>query len=454
MEFQTIFKPAMIGSPEVVEARRPRGVTWTSVLDYLLATALFLAATYSFVYGNAQTRVIALIFSLVIGIVKPHLLIFSIALASSLDVQQKGFLSPMRIVIIFTSVALLFRIRSILSGFTKSHLIGLAWCSICGLWFLLCSLMRLDVDGMFNILTTVVYAVTCFMLFIVVNTKYQMPTYIWLGLAPTVVSAILATMNLRVVEKFEYLITPEGIRYRGIVNDPNYLSSVLIVGFTTCLVYLSTKKEMSNKAIYLAITAAFFFALWVSQSRGGVYAAGICMILFMVTRVGIDIKKIKFGNILLMLLIGSLAVVFVMNSTKSRIFSVWRHEGGVTVVRGYTQEALMDTLENPVFGLGETNFVKRYGVAPHNTMLSIGLEYGVIGLCLVLVGIFYGFFNIWRYRKQGSMIYCLPFLALNVVLCSFSAPGHKLLWFYLVGAAVFHERALCNDETNLATCSQ
>lgn len=443
----------MTQSPVQAEASHPRGGTLASALDHVIITALFLAATYSFIYGNVQTRLIVLIVSLAFGIFKPHLLIFSLTLASSLDVNQNIFFTPVRLVIMFTGVALLLRIKNISAHITRHYVVCLAYCWIFALWCLLCTLARQDIEGMPNVFTIFTYASMCFLLFIVVKIKYSIPTYIWIGLAPTVISSILATFNLRVVQEYEYLITPNGIRYRGIVSDPNYLSSVLLVGFTTCLVCLSTKKGMLNKVIYLVISAAFFLALWVPQSRGGIYGAGICMVLLILARVGSDIKHIKFGNLLLMPLIGVLTVVFVMNSIQSRVFSVAKSQG-VVVIRGYTEEAISDILDNPVLGLGEANFIKHYNVAAHNTLISIGLEYGIVGMVLMLGAIFYSFFNLWRYRSEGSIIYLFPLLGLNIVLCSFSSPGHKLLWLYLVAAAVFHERALSDGTTNLVTCSQ
>ena len=443
----------MIEPPGVAETSHPHGEAWVSVLDHVIITALFLAATYSFVYGDARIRLIVLISSLGVGILRPHLLVFSLSLASSIYVDQNDFFSPMRVVIIFISIALLLKIKTISDRITRHSLICLSYCFIFALWCLLCALVRLDASGMFNVLTMFTYSAICILLLIVVDTKYSIPTYICLGLAPTVVASILATLHLRIVQPYEYLITPEGIRYRGIVYDPNYLSSIILVGFITCLVYLSAKNGMINKILYLSISAAFFVTLWITQSRGGIYSAGICVVLLILLKVGSDIKRVKFGNLLLMPLIGAIIVIFLMNSTQSRVFSVVRKEG-VRVVRGYTEEAINDIMEHPVFGLGEANFLWRYGVAPHNTLVSIGLEYGIVGILFMLGGTFYGFFNLWRYRTKGSIIYFFPLLALNIVLCSFSSPGHKLLWFYLVAAAIFHERVLYNDQTNLATCSQ
>jgi hypothetical protein len=453
MELQSASEHAMIESPGVAEASHPHGGTWVSVLDHVIITVLFFAATYSFVYGNGRIRLIVLIASLAIGIFRPHLLIFSLSMASSIDVDQNNIFSPMRVVVMFIGIALLLKIKTISYRITLHYLICLAYCSTFALWCLLCTLIRLDAGGMFGVVTIFSYAVMCFLLIIIVNAKYSLPTYIWLGLAPAVIASILATLHLRVVQPYEYLITPEGIRYRGIVYDPNYLSSIILVGFITCIIYLCTAKGMLTKVLYFFISSSFFIALWVPQSRGGIYSACICIVLFILIQVRSDLKQVRFGNLLLIPFVGVLIVIFLMNSTQSRVFSVVRREG-VTVIRGYTEEALTNIMEHPVFGPGEASFIELHGVAPHNTLISIGLEYGIVGMLLMLVGIFYAFFNLWRYRKKGSIIYFFPFLGLNIVLCSFSSPGHKLLWFYLVAAAIFHERVLCNDQTNLATCSQ
>jgi O-antigen ligase len=391
--------------------------------------------------------------SLAFGIFKPHLLIFSLSLAASLEVSQNYYFTPMRIVILFAGVALILRGKKILGAISKIHLLGLTYCAIYFVWCLLCVLVRQDTDNLVNAFTTFVYTAICFLLFIVVDKKYSIPTYIWLGLGPTVISSILATMHLRVVEGYEYLLTPAGLRYRGIVNDPNYLSSILLVGFTTCLVCLGTKKGIFNKLIYLAITAAFFLAVWAPQSRAGIYTAGICLFLFILLQVGFDLIKIRFWNILLMSLVGIITFAFIMENIQSRVFSIARWEG-VAVVRGYTKEAVIETLKYPVVGPGEANFIKRYGVAAHNTLISIGLEYGIVGMSLMIIAIFFSFYNLWKHRSNGALLFFFPLLALNIILCSFSSPGHKLFWFYLVAAFIFQERILSNGKADLVTCSQ
>jgi O-antigen ligase len=270
---------------------------------------------------------------------------------------------------------------------------------------------------------------------------------------PTVVASILAAFNLRVVGKFEYLITNEGLRYRGIVSDPNYLSSILLVGFATCIACLKIKNGVFLKLFYSAVSGAFFFAIWLTQSRAGIYTAFLIVTVFLLFQAVEAIKNFKKIPKLMIMFSMALALMMFLMSSQSRITTLAKREG-ITLIRIYSLEALSPLLQNPIFGPGEAVFLKKYGQVAHNTIISIGLEYGIIGMVFMAIAIAYCFFNLWKYRERGSFIYFLPFLALNIVLCSFSGIGHKLLWFYLVRASTFHERVLCNDETNLATCSQ
>ena len=140
---------------------------------------------------------------LLIGIFKPHVLIFSLSLASSLDVNLNDVFSPMRVVIIFTGIALLIHVKDITANVTKSHLICLIYCAVFGLWCVLCTCVRIDQSGVVDIniiitiITIFIYAMICVMVFMIVHPKYSIPTYIWIGLVPTVVSSILATTHLR-----------------------------------------------------------------------------------------------------------------------------------------------------------------------------------------------------------------------------------------------------------------
>jgi hypothetical protein len=451
MQMQTTSNLAAAGSSVLAEAGRSETREGAPVLDYVFIAGLLFITTYAFVYGSAKMRLMALVLSLLLGILKPYLLIFALSLAASLEINQSYFMTPMRIVILFAGISIVIRFRSIINSITKHDIACLAYYMTFALWCVLCTLLRLDAQGISNILTTFTYAIICFFLFIMIRSKYSISNYIWFGLIPTVISSIMAALNLRVVQEYEYLITDEGLRYRGIVNDPNYLSSILLVGFTTCTVCLITKRGVLNKAIYLVASAAFFFAIWVPQSRGGIYTACFCLVLLIVLQMGLDFGRVRIGNIILMASICVLAAIFLMKSSHSRVFFALG-EGGGTLIRSITKEAVTPILKDPVFGPGEVNFVKRYGAAPHNTLMSIGLEYGIIGMVLMFAGILYSFINLWRYRKNGSMIFFFPLLSLNMILCSFSGPGHKLLWFYLIAGALFDRRTLSNGSKNLATC--
>jgi hypothetical protein len=212
MQLQPTSNLATVRPCVLTEAGRSHAEESSNLLDYALIAALLIVATYSFAYGSSKIRIIALVLSLTLGIYKPHLLIFALSLASSLEITQFHFFTPMRIVIVFVVVALLFRTRYIITNLTRHHLAGLAYYWMFAMWCVLCALIRQDINGIPNILTTFIYTTVCLLLIIVMHDKYSIPTYIWLGLAPTVIACILATLNLRTVQEFEYLITPEGLR--------------------------------------------------------------------------------------------------------------------------------------------------------------------------------------------------------------------------------------------------
>jgi hypothetical protein len=175
--------------------------------------------------------------------------------------------------------------------------------------------------------------------------------------------------------------------------------------------------------------------------------------MFVLLQTVSGIKDMKLSKMVFVPIIAVASVMFLMNAHHSRIIRMAEKEG-IKVVRSISIDALSSLFQNPIFGPGEASFVKAYGQAPHNTLISVGLEYGIIGMVLLLIVIAYSFYNLWRNREKRSLVYFFPLLSLVAILSSFSGIGHKLLWFYLVAAAIFHERSFYDDETNLASHSE
>ncbi|MDR3554525.1 MAG: hypothetical protein P4L55_07210 [Syntrophobacteraceae bacterium] len=407
--------------------------------DYLLAAVLVSVSACAFLYGDANARFIALIISLAAGLYRPPLLIFSLSLATSLDIVSGHVFTPMRVALIFAAIALLARYKRVSGRIETEHLIALMYLWAFGMWCLLCIYVRAELGGLEEVIMMLAYAAVCLFLLAIVEEECSVSNLVWLGLFPTVISTISASFHLRPVHWHDYLVTGEGLRYRGILNDPNYLSSILVVGFAICLASAGAQKGVLKKAIYLGLSAAFFLALWAPQSRGGLYTASLCLALFVLWQAGLALRSGQWGNLLLVALIGAMVALFIATHTHTRAFSVVR-ERGFTLVRTINKLAVEPILRHPLFGPGEAKFVNRY-CAPHDTLLSIGLEYGIPGMFLMLVGVFYCSYNLWKRRGGGSMVVFLPFMAINVILFSFSAPGHKLLWFYLVAGMVFRQTA-------------
>lgn len=419
-----------------VEKMSPSRRTSAGVrLDYVLAALLLAAASCAFMYGNGTQRLVVLILSLASGLFRPPLLIFSLSLATSLDVANGHFFTPMRVALIFSAATLLVHHKHISERIRGEHLLGLAYLWVFGMWCLLCIYIRAQLSGLEEVITMFGYGAACLFLLAIVEKKDSMSTFVWLGLLPSVVSSVAASFHLRPLKWHDYLITADGPRYRGILHDPNYLSSILVVGFTVCLASMGVKKGMPKKALYLVLSALFSFALWAPQSRAGLYTASFCLALFILSQAGPAVRGGKWKNLLPPILIAGAVVLFIATHTHNRAFSVVR-ERGFELVRSINRLAVEPILRNPVFGPGEAGFDNLYG-PPHNTLLSLGLEYGIPGMLLMLVGISFCFYNLWKRRGKGSMVIFLPFLALNVILCSFSATGHKLLWLYLVAGMVY-----------------
>ncbi|MBW1699708.1 MAG: O-antigen ligase family protein [Deltaproteobacteria bacterium] len=423
-----------------------------SAVDLIIIFILLAASTSTFFYGDPKSRLFVLLLALSIGLFKPLILIFAFSLSTSLDITGH-FLTPTRLFVIFAGLSVLPRTAVVMKSISNlNSAFGILFCSYI-FWNLVCAFIRIDIQAAISIVT--VFAFVTVSLFIIesIQDKEKIICYLCLGLIPTVCLCLSVMLDIRTPNPQELVITDDGIRYRGIVNDPNYLASIIVCGFSICLAFLLTRRAFFRYLLAFAGSIFFFIAVWETQSRGGIYTAFIALGLFFFIELLSNVRRPRFSSLLMLpgILVVPLLIFF---QSQGRFIAIVKSRG-LEISRGVNIQALSDIFSHPILGVGEQAYLARHRYAAHNTFLSIGVESGMIGMLLMLSIIGFAFVELFKYRNRDTFLYLFPLFSLCVILCSFSAQNYKLLWFFIISVTCFCQRVSLNDTSkDLASYSQ
>lgn len=411
-------------------------------VDLVIIFILLAASIGTFFYGDPKSRLFVLLLALTIGLFKPLILIFAFSLSTSLDITGV-FLTPTRFFVIFAGLSMLPKpivITKSISNLSLAFVI--LFCSYI-FWNLICAFIRIDIQSAISIVTVFVFVTVSLFIIESIQDKEKIICYLCLGLIPTVCLCLSVMLDIRIPNPQELVITDDGIRYRGIVNDPNYLASIILCGFSVCLGFLLTRRSLFKSLLAFAGSIFFFIAIWETQSRGGIYSAVIILGLFFFIEILSNVRRPMFSRLLMLL--GILVVpLFIFSQGQGRFITVVKSRG-VEILRGVNVQALSDIFSHPILGIGEQAYLMSYRYVPHNTFLSVGIESGIIGMVFMFLITGFGFVELFKNRNRDTFIYLFPLFSLCVVLCSFSAPNHKLLWFIIILVPCFCHRVSLND---------
>ncbi len=171
------------------------------------------------------------------------------------------------------------------------------------------------------------------------------------------------------------------IRALGIFHDPNDLAQALVMLLPFLVVYLLERPLISRKLLCLAITGVFLYALYLTNSRGGMVSLAAAGAVYCWRRYG----KVA-GGVLMILVIAAIVVLgpsrmgemSADESSASDRLSAWR--AGLWMMR-----------INPFLGLGPNMFAEYHGLVAHNSFMHGIVEIGFIGIFLWLGMIYMAF---------------------------------------------------------------
>jgi len=229
------------------------------------------------------------------------------------------------------------------------------------------------------------------------------------------------------------------IRWLGPFNDPNDLALAFILVIPFLLHRLAEKKYLFP---FLSLPPVLY-ALYLTNSRGGVLALAISVMTFLVIRKG------KWKGALLALAAIMLIVLF----GPSRIGSMSAVDDSARGRLDAWYEGYQILKENPVFGAGAGTFTDFNTLTAHNSLVLVFAELGLFG-AFFFVGMFYfplehglrGWLikeNISNESLSPKNIYSAMFASMAGILTSmiFLSRSYIFLPYMVVGMMMIHSKA-------------
>lgn len=213
------------------------------------------------------------------------------------------------------------------------------------------------------------------------------------------------------------------LRY-GQMLDPNDLAFYAISFLPLNFIFIPSDETWWKRVIALVNITVSILIILMTGSRGGFIALGIVVILLLLTRKKFikTFYKLIVGIITVIVLIhGGLTIDFSRLETMTQIdgdYNIWDETGRMEVwKRGF-----LFMLNDPLTGVGVSCFSEAIGTdrlsrgmqdfwqAPHNSLVQIGAETGVLGL-LAFILISYKAYEIFRKLKKENVDYHIQNIA-------------------------------------------
>jgi len=231
-----------------------------------------------------------------------------------------------------------------------------------------------------------------------------------------IISVLYSFFNLSFYSNTLYF---GGVRFRGLMNDPNYFSILQLAG----IAYYIRVKEL-NSTIKAFILLTLTFSIIVSGSKTGFITLLLYGLIYFFNV--LSNKKRSYDKIfrnLLIVVLGLLVTIMLIQFSDSliepitnkfpitkRIFTVFEDFGSSVSSGGSSRSRVWSMAfelitKSPLFGIGVGTYVDlsrylyNYGAIAHNTYLQLMVEWGGI---LTFVFLLYLFKNLYRVAKRKA----------------------------------------------------
>lgn len=179
------------------------------------------------------------------------------------------------------------------------------------------------------------------------------------------------------------------ITYLGIFNDPNDLAAAFVIGLPMLAYRLHRAGGFLGRLFWFSAMGTTIYAIYLTNSRGGLLAAASQGFVFLWRRYGI--WKAGFA---------ALPGLVVLAMLPSRLSEIDADEASAAGrVDSWYQGVLM-LQSHPVFGVGKGNYVEHHPLTAHNSIVLVFAELGVTGYYVWLSFVALSFFMVLRIVRR------------------------------------------------------
>lgn len=187
------------------------------------------------------------------------------------------------------------------------------------------------------------------------------------------------------------------IRWIGDWDGPNVLAVLFVAGFGFCLEYmLNGYSSIHRKAFALISGGVLFYAVYLTNSRGGYLALVFTVVVAGFKRTGLKLKYI-LPAVAVLFLVLQFAAPKRMSGQHSKEESarerLWLWEQGISM-----------TMDKPLYGVGKGNFKKQsyQNLVAHNNYIQQAAEIGLVGFFVWLGIMYFSFKGVYMVLRQDA----------------------------------------------------
>jgi len=224
------------------------------------------------------------------------------------------------------------------------------------------------------------------------------------------------------------------------ISGPNVATRILFFACCSAMYRFSLNK----KNLYLILSILFLVSIVLVGSRGGFLGALLSLLLlFTIKKTLVDWKgkfntSINFSLKYILFLIPGLLILYFMFEPIKRVFmdrfigttfqSGTIYSSGRDVI---FSDAISMIKEKPIIGYGIDSFTLKTGhVYPHNLLLEMMVEVGILGAIIFVSFILFSIFIIFKMKKSPYFIFSgIPIYM--IVVQMFSGEFYDFRYFFL-----------------------
>jgi O-antigen ligase len=218
----------------------------------------------------------------------------------------------------------------------------------------------------------------------------------------------------------------------GIFEDPNDLALALVMVLPYLFFVLTQSRSAPGRTVAGALTLLLLFALYLTDSRGGMLSFGVISLLLFARRFG-WLPGIVVG----VLMIGAMFVL------SERMAAISRDEASAAG-RIEAWAIGLDLFESrPLFGVGEGNYTEYHFRTAHNSFVLCAAELGFFGLVPWVLILYVSIKNLTfiarELRARGELRRVMYVETVRFALIAYATAGfflsrtYSVLLFILVG---------------------